>query len=116
MKNGVLSLLVAIFLIAVGGFSNAADKEIDAAKIFRQKCSYCHGNGGVGSSTAPAFIGNSFITEGDPAAIKFVIENGRKEAIKRAESQKLVPMPPWKGRLKDAEIDALVVYLKSLNK
>ncbi len=94
--------------------SNAGRREVTVEKLFKSKCSYCHGNRGVGTSTAPAFKGNGFIDNAPPEAIKFIIVNGRKETIKRDPKNALVPMPPWGGKLTDEQIDSLVIYLKTL--
>jgi len=92
---------------------NAADGKINAETIYKKKCSYCHGIKGLGSATAPAFKGNEFMKQ-PFSEVKAVIVNGREKVVKRAEGQKLVKMPPWGGKLKDDEINALTDYIKSL--
>ena len=119
MKQVFFITVVLFGLLFVGSLfypvdSNAGRREVTVEKLFKSKCSYCHGRLGVGSPTAPAFKGNGFIENAPAEAIKYVIVNGRKEAIKRDPKNKLVPMPPWGGKLTDKQIDELVVYLKTL--
>lgn len=119
MKNVFFISILFFSLVFLSGIfylseSDAARREVTVDKLFKSKCSYCHGRKGIGTTTAPAFKGNDFIENAPPEAIRYIIFNGRKETIKRDPKNALVPMPPWGGKLTDEQIDSLVVYLKTL--
>ncbi len=106
-----LLLLAAVTLV----FATAGTASADGAKAFKNTCSSCHGQEGAGGTgMAPALAGNDFIKNSDEATIKATIENGRKGGDKKYKEFPS-PMPSWKGKVKDADIDAIVKYLKSLN-
>ncbi len=105
MRKFVFFVAIALAL-TFSGTAMAAD----GAGIFDGKCKGCHGAAGAGGPMAPALAGSDFI-KGDAAVIKATIADGRSgDAKKYAEFP--VPMP--KLGLSDAEIDAVVAYLKSL--
>ncbi len=99
---------LAVFALVVG-FSGAAFAG-NAASIYAAKCAMCHGKGGEGTTMAPALKGTDFI-KGDAQAIKDVILHGRSGSAKKF-SKFPIAMPKFK--FSDADLDALVKYLKSL--
>lgn len=85
-----------------GAASPAAGTAVDAKAIFASKCAACHGangGGGVGPNLA------NVEAKGD-AHIKDLIVNG--------SPAKGMPAFGKQGMLTDAEIDALVSYVKTL--
>ncbi len=102
---GVVALSVAF----MAGSSFAA---VDAAALYKAKCSPCHGAEGVGTAMAPAHRGNKFIKDSTPAQITAVIRNGREGAAKHYK-QFPIGMPAQKS-LSDEQVAALVAYLKTL--
>jgi len=83
----------------------------DGGAIFKSKgCTACHGAGGKGTAMAPKLAGNDFI-KGDPCAIKMTIKNGRSGGAKKYAK---FPLSMPKNALSDADLDAVVAYLKSL--
>lgn len=116
LKNFLILFGVLFFVLSLShsNLSFSADKKnIDGAKIYRSKCSGCHGQRGVGTAMGPAHKGSDFIKNSSTSDIKKVISNGRKGSEKKYPDFKL-PMPPWGGKLKNEQIDALVKYMKSL--
>ncbi len=99
---------LVVFALVVG-FSGGAFAG-DPASIYAAKCAMCHGKGGEGSTMAPALKGTDFI-KGDAEAIKDVITNGRSGSAKKYPK---FPIAMPKFKFSDAELDALVKYLKSL--
>jgi cbb3-type cytochrome c oxidase subunit III len=71
------------------------------ASIFSAKCAACHKANGEGSAMFPALAGNKSVTASDPAAIIATIEHGRSM------------MPSWRGQLSNADIAAVVTYIRS---
>ena len=105
-------LAAAILALSVGsGFaSNPMPAAADAAAIYAEKCAKCHGPDGKGvdkykkqgmedMTTAKWQSANSDVK------ISTVIKNGKGDF-----------MPAWKGKLKPAEITALVKYIRTLKK
>lgn len=88
---------------ATASTDNASDNgagvdEIDAAGIFTQRCSTCHGLNREGANGPPLLPG---VLNKDASAYINTITNGSG------------PMPSWKGRLSADEIDAMVEYIMS---
>ena len=81
--------------------------EPDAAAIFKQKCSMCHGADGKGYAAikTPDFT--------DPKWQQSITDEKIVETIKTG--RKGTPMPPFADKLKEEEIQALVKYIRSLN-
>lgn len=107
MKRTLLSALLFVTCIGVAGAAMAAD----GAAIYKAKCVACHGPEGKGSPMAPGFKGNKYITSSSDADITDVILKGRAGAAKKYKNMAMA-MPPQK--LSDAEVSAVVAYLKSL--
>ncbi len=108
MRNLVLAIAVAV-AVSFTGTAIAAD----GAKVYKSKCASCHGKDGKGTAMAPAHAGSDYIKSTGDAAIKDVVLVGRKGS-KKLYKKFPIPMPPWKGKLTDAEIDAVVAYMKGL--
>ena len=98
MRKFILLAAVAI-VMAFSGQAMAAGADAYA----KNGCGGCHGKtaaGGIG----PALVGTDFI-KGDADAIKTVIREGRSGTMMSAFDAK---------RISDADLDALVEYLKGL--
>jgi cbb3-type cytochrome c oxidase subunit III len=85
----------------------------DGAAIFKSKCLACHGPDGKGTAMAPAFQGNDYIKSSDDAEIAKTIKDGRSGAAKKYKNFAL-SMPAQKGNMSDADISAVIEYLKSV--
>jgi cbb3-type cytochrome c oxidase subunit III len=98
-------LVTACALLLSSGL-RAAD-EPDAAAMFKQKCSMCHGADGKGYAAikTPDFT--------DPKWQEGITDGKIVETIK--SGKKGTPMPPFSDKLKEEEIQALVKYIRSLN-
>ena len=96
------SVILAI-IIASSGTAFAAD----AAALWVQNCAPCHGNDGSGNTTMGKKLGlKDFSKEqafSDPEATN-VIKNGKGN------------MKGYKDKLSDADVKALVAYVRSLKK
>lgn len=76
-----------------------------AAPIFEQQCASCHGPDGRGdqSQGAPNLTDQEWLYGGDRSTIQYTIYYARNGV-----------MPTWAGRLDDATINALAVYVHAL--
>lgn len=73
----------------------------DGKGIYSSKCSSCHGAEGKGTpGVFPALAGDKVVTASDPSATIGVVLHGQKA------------MPPFKGTLSNAEIAAVVTYVR----
>lgn len=89
-------------------------------------CAGCHGIGGVGGrhnwnaglgEEVPALFYVKAYYGNDVESLKNLIRHGR-QPVPRADPSRPNPglyMPPWKDRISEEEIDALVAYLFSLS-
>jgi cbb3-type cytochrome c oxidase subunit III len=73
-------------------------------KLFSVTCANCHGRSAQGTRMAPALYNKTFLSQTPDAAITQIISNGVPGTA----------MPAWGGRLTDADLKALVAYLRSL--
>ncbi|MCF3650991.1 PQQ-dependent sugar dehydrogenase [Synoicihabitans lomoniglobus] len=98
------SLPPASLLISVGALlftSPACAQSRDAEDIYAQFCASCHGANLAGGS-APSMLDDEWVHGGTDADIARVITEGALDQ----------GMPAWGPALTDAEIRALVVYLR----
>lgn len=83
----------------------------DGAGVFRTNCVSCHGKNGQGTpGLAPALKGDSFVT-GDIDDVMATVKNGRSGDQKHYKDLPIA-MPAWGGKLSDADIKAVVDYIR----
>lgn len=110
------ALIAALIAAAVGsGFASSTTPATpatfeDAAAIYAAKCAKCHGADGKGvekykKQGVEDFTDAKFQKSYTDAKIAAAINNGKGDF-----------MPAWKGKLKPAEVAALVKYIRSLKK
>ncbi|HET6412228.1 MAG TPA: cytochrome c [Anaeromyxobacter sp.] len=92
MKRLAIAALLAI--------AAAAARADDAAALFQAKCKICHGPDGKGA----------------PAGLKMGVKDLTASKISTADAAKVIQdgkgkMTPFKGKLTDAEIQALAAYV-----
>jgi len=84
------------------------------AAVFRDNCATCHGDKGQGApNVAPPLAKNSYET-GDPKKVIHTVLHGLTGPIK--VNGKLWgdgTMPAWKGSLTNAQIAAVITYVRS---
>lgn len=109
MTSRSIAAMVSVLWLAGGGLAAA---QADGAKVFAaQKCSICHSVGGVGNKKLPL----------DGVGAKLSADQIREwivapaEAAKKANSTAKPPMRAF-ASLPKADLDALVAYVKSLDK
>ena len=96
--------LVQFVLVRSGREGDAAAAN-RAAPVFAQQCTSCHGADGKGDRTlgAPNLTDQEWVFGSEPRDIHQSIYNARN-----------AHMPAWQGRLDEATIKALAVYVHSL--
>jgi len=98
---------VTEYVLKLSGQQHDAKKAEAGKKIFMEEagCNGCHGDDGKGM----AEVGGPNLTD------KIWLYSGTREAIKsQITKPKHGVMPAWKGRLDDATIKALTIYVHSL--
>jgi cytochrome c oxidase cbb3-type subunit 3 len=85
--------------------SGKAASDSPGTGIFADNCAVCHGDNGVGGleNGAPSLADKTWIYGGDSETIWQTLQNGRRGV-----------MPAWQGRLSEAEIRLLALYLTRL--
>ncbi len=91
----IMGFLAVSALIAIGAQAMPANATEDGGKLFKKKCAMCHKVDR--KKVGPAV--KSMTT--DEAALKSVITHGRKM------------MPAFGKKLNEAQIDALVAFIRS---
>lgn len=96
---------VAEYVLLLSRRATNADGAKRGEAVFVENCVACHQEGGVGSTEigAPNLAANIWVYGGDKATIVETIRNSRAGA-----------MPGWTGRLDDATIKMLAVYVHAL--
>ena len=104
LTPGEIDDLVQFVLVRSGRQGDAAAAG-RAAPVFAQQCTSCHGADARGNRTlgAPNLTDQEWVFGSEPRDIHQSIYNARN-----------AHMPAWQGRLDDATIKALAVYVHSL--
>lgn len=124
--NGKISVAVALMAaLAIVGAMEAGLAAKEAAKkpsgdvakglaLFKQNCDLCHYADKTDKKLGPGLKG-LFSWKELPSSHKPVTEeNVRAQIEAGSPNAKPMPMPPFKGKFKPAEMDALIAYLKTL--
>ena len=96
---------VTAYVLSLGGEAHDAEAAARGAPIFAEQCAACHGDAGKGNVElgAPDLTDKIWLFGGKPADIMAQITKPRHGV-----------MPTWQGRLDDATIKMLSVYVHSL--
>ena len=82
------------------------------ADLFVAKCATCHQANGQGTAAIPPLAGNADVTANDTKSIIATVVNGRSGALTVAGTTFNGKMPTWKGQLSNADIAAVVTYVR----
>ena len=75
---------------------------VDGDELYTMRCASCHGADGSGSAEVfPALAGDPFVVAEDPTGAILTVLNGRGG------------MPRWADELSDAEIAAILSYVRT---
>ncbi len=96
-----------------GGAAPAAGGGSNGGPIFATNCAGCHGAAGAGTPGAfPPLAANPVVT-GDPKKLIHIVSYGLNGPIEVNGQKYNNVMPAWKGTLKDADIAAVLTYIRS---
>ncbi len=112
----VLALSVALLLSQLGT-AQAADVAKGEA-TFTSYCAGCHGQSGKGDGPAAAALNPKPKNLADPKVIGKLSDKYLTDIISKggAAVGKSALMPPWGGTLKEADIQNIIAFIKSLSK
>ena len=104
MRKGTIILFAVGLLLA--GLPAFADATPDGAAIYKAKCAMCHGPDGkkVNKATGVRDLTGADVQKQTDQELYDIIANGKAK------------MPPYKAKLSDADIKALVVTIRDLAK
>jgi cytochrome c5 len=106
--------LILLALVALGVAFSGTAMAADGAEIYKNQCASCHGMKGEGMPMmGPAIKGNKLVLEGDDAALKDLIINGR---VGEAKKFKDIPIPMLPVKLDDDGVKAIISHMKGLAK
>jgi cbb3-type cytochrome c oxidase subunit III len=108
----LVALLVLVGSLSVRSGGSAADPP-DGKGIFEARCSACHQVSGAGSGPYPPLAGNPFVTASDTEQVISTVLNGRSGPITVGGKVYNGNMPAWRDKLSNAEIAAVVSYVRS---
>ena len=114
MKIGFATGLVIFAAAALyfGGLS-VAQTTVDGKAIFTAKCAACHQANGQGAGPFPPLAANADITAADTKDLIATVLNGKTGPITINGKQYSGAMPAWRGQLTNAEIAAVLTYIRS---
>lgn len=91
----------------------AAGGSAAGQKVYSTNCSSCHQANGKGSpGVFPPLAGNPVVT-GDSSKVIHIVKNGLSGKISVNGATFNGQMPAWKGTLSDADIAAVITYVRS---
>jgi ubiquinol-cytochrome c reductase cytochrome b subunit len=91
----------------------SVDRSDKGASIYAANCSSCHGAAGQGVPGAfPPLAKNSYVT-GDPKHVVHTVLYGLSQPIEVNGQKFSGQMPPWKGTLSNADVAAVISYIRS---
>lgn len=115
MLTATLSLTLVAGVLAVRSLESPslAATAPDGQAVFAARCATCHQATGLGSGPFPPLAGNSYVTAADTSDLIATVLNGKTGPITVNGKQYSGAMPAWKGTLSNAEIAAVITYVRS---
>lgn len=107
------AVFAASFLPSPRAVVAATAAESNGAAIFMQHCSACHSATGLGNGPYPPLAGNSDLSAADTASLINTVLHGRTGPIQINGRTYSGTMPAWESRLSNAEIAAVLTYVRS---
>jgi len=98
-----------VVLAAMVAFEVTASHAQDAAALYKGKCQVCHGADGTGDTTMGKKLGARDFHSPDVAKMT---DAELFDITKKGKAK----MPPYDGKLTDAQIKDLVKYIRTLKK
>jgi len=111
---GLAAVLVLVLIAAHATQRSIASAASDGKSVFNTNCATCHQENGMGSpGVFPPLAGNGDVTAKDPTKIIGIVLHGLNTQITVNGKEYNGGMPPWKGTLSNADIAAVLTYVRS---
>jgi mono/diheme cytochrome c family protein len=98
--------LTALFVLLQAVTASAAPQDESGRTLFNSTCASCHGQNGiptaVGKSLNAPDLGSKEVQSRPETELQQIVANGKGN------------MPPFNGRLSEAQIDSLIKYIRAL--
>jgi len=95
------------------GAPGAGAERVDGAAVFSGRCAACHQGTGLGlPGVFPPLAGSEYVN-GDPARLARLVLRGLTGPVTVAGAQFNGAMPAWADQLNDAEVAAVLTYVRS---
>jgi cbb3-type cytochrome c oxidase subunit III len=106
-------IAIAGLMLADNGKSAMGAQTPDGKAIFLINCAACHRPTGQGGGPYPPLAGNPDVNQADSAGLIQTVLNGRTGPITVKGTQYGGNMPSWRGQLSNAEIAAVLTYVRT---
>lgn len=119
MKINVRLVFVAGIVVTAFVFADFQHSRVmgapalDGKAIFLVNCAACHQATGQGGGPYPPLAGNPDVNRADSAGLIQTVLNGRTGPITVNGAQYGGNMPSWRGQLSDAQIAAVLTYVRT---
>jgi cbb3-type cytochrome c oxidase subunit III len=107
------AMLAGLSSVYAGSVSAAGTAAPDGKAIFANRCSGCHSADGKGLGPYPPLAGNPDLSASDTSGLINTLLNGRSGPIQINGKTYSGAMPAWKGTLSNAEIAAVLSYVRT---
>jgi cbb3-type cytochrome c oxidase subunit III len=117
-----VALGIGLFIVAVSSLHGsglaparaaAPSAAPDGKTVYVARCAACHQASGLGGGPYPPLAGNAAVTAADTSNLIGIALNGRSGPILVGGKTYSGVMPAWKGQLSNAEIAAVLTYIRS---
>jgi mono/diheme cytochrome c family protein len=95
------------------GAPGGAAERVDGAAVFSGRCAACHQGTGLGLPGVFPPLAASEYVNGDPARLARLVLRGLTGPVTVAGARFNGAMPAWADQLKDAEVAAVLTYVRS---
>ena len=100
-------VLMALLIVLPAVTASAAPQDQGGRSLFNSTCASCHGQNGapsaVGKSLNAPDLGSKAVQNRTDAELQQIVANGKGN------------MPPFNGRLSEAQINSLVRYIRTFS-
>ncbi|MGA8576670.1 MAG: c-type cytochrome [Candidatus Cybelea sp.] len=109
----IAGIVITALILADSHSAVMGAPEPDGKAIFLVNCAVCHQATGQGGGPYPPLAGNPDVNQVDSANLIQTVLNGRTGPIAVNGRQYGGNMPSWRGQLSDAQIAAVLTYVRT---
>jgi len=106
-------VLIGLAFVAIHARKAASAQAPDGQQLFATNCVACHQANGKGAGPFPSLAGNADVTASDTGGLIAAVLHGKAGPITIEGKQYSGAMPAWMGHLSNAEVAAVLTYVRS---